>query len=125
VPYIKLVSFDAWSRFIQRPLIWLGRADPVRSVAISEEADPDRGGISEVLAAWHNTIGDEPFTLKPIPPNVAEMVIAHAQPGLHQIYDRHSYRDEKRRALELWAARLAEIVAPDGAPDNVVKLRTG
>jgi putative DNA primase/helicase len=62
----KLVSFGAWSRFVQKPLIWLGRADPVKSVAISEEADPDRGALSEVLAAWHNSIGDEPVTLKSV-----------------------------------------------------------
>jgi integrase len=48
----------------------------------------------------------------PIPSNVCELCIAHAQPGLHQVYDRHSYRDEKRRAFELWAARLADIVEP-------------
>ncbi len=48
----------------------------------------------------------------PVPTNVAEMCIAHAQPGLHKVYDRHSYRDEKRRAFELWAARLLSIVEP-------------
>jgi hypothetical protein len=41
---------------------------------------------------------------------------------MHKIYDRHSYRQEKRRALELWAARAAEIVEP-GAGDKVVKLK--
>jgi putative DNA primase/helicase len=66
VKFVKLVSFDAWSRFVQRPLIWLDRADPVRSVSISEAADSDRGGIAEVLAAWYNSIGDEPVTLKSI-----------------------------------------------------------
>jgi hypothetical protein len=66
VEFTKLVSFGAWSRFVQKPLIWLGRADPVKSVAISEEADPDRGALSEVLAAWHNSIGDEPVTLKSV-----------------------------------------------------------
>jgi integrase len=59
----------------------------------------------------------------PVPNNVAELCIAHAQPGLHRTYDLHSYRDEKRRAFELWAARVAEIVEP-GASDNVVKLKT-
>jgi integrase len=58
----------------------------------------------------------------PVPNNVAELCIAHAQPGLHRVYDRHGYRDEKRRALELWAARLASIVEPR-EPDNVVMLR--
>jgi putative DNA primase/helicase len=64
VEFAKLVSFGAWSRFVQKPLIWLGCADPVQSVTISEEADPDRGDIAEVLAAWHDFIGDEAVTLK-------------------------------------------------------------
>ena len=38
----------------------------------------------------------------PIPDMVAELVIAHAKPGLHKVYDQHAYRDEKRRALNLW-----------------------
>lgn len=66
VKFTKLVSFDAWSRFVQKPLIWLGQADPAQSVAISEDADPDRGGLAEVLAAWHTDIGDEAVTLKQI-----------------------------------------------------------
>jgi integrase len=45
----------------------------------------------------------------PVPNNVAELCIGHAQPGMSRVYDRHSYRDEKRRAFELWATRLAEI----------------
>ncbi|MEW6438819.1 MAG: site-specific integrase [Pseudomonadota bacterium] len=58
----------------------------------------------------------------PVPSNVAELVIAHAQPGLHKVYDLHAYRDEKRRALELWADRLLSIVgeAPGG---NVLPIR--
>jgi integrase len=60
----------------------------------------------------------------PIPNNVAELCIAHAQPGLHKVYDLHSYRDEKRRAFELWAERLRSIVEPS-APGNVLRLKTG
>ena len=48
-----------------------------------------------------------------MPTKVAELVIAHAQPGLHRVYDLHKYRDEKRRALDLWANKLLVIV--DGA----------
>jgi integrase len=57
----------------------------------------------------------------PVPNNVAELCIAHAQHGLHKIYDRHGYRDEKRRAFELWAARVREIIEP-GTPGNVVSI---
>jgi integrase len=49
----------------------------------------------------------------PVPDLVAELVIAHAKPGLHKVYDQHAYRDEKRRALELWSAKLVSIVEPN------------
>ena len=50
-----------------------------------------------------------------------ELVIGHAQAGVKGIYDRYEYLDEKREALELWQARLRDIVQPP--PDNVTKLR--
>jgi hypothetical protein len=56
----------------------------------------------------------------PIPDNVRELVIAHAQRGMHKVYDQHAYAAEKRRALELWTARLRSIVEPP--PSNVVPL---
>ena len=56
----------------------------------------------------------------PISDLVRELVIAHTKPGLHKVYDQHSYVDQKRRALDLWAARLRGIVEP--APANVVPL---
>jgi hypothetical protein len=39
-----------------------------------------------------------------------EAVLAHVRPGIKGVYDLHDYLDEKREALELWAARLREIV---------------
>jgi integrase len=58
----------------------------------------------------------------PIPDNVRELTIGHAQPGLHAIYDQHAYVDEKRRALELWAMRLHEIISPP-PPADVLPMR--
>ena len=43
----------------------------------------------------------------PVPDLVAELVIAHAKPGLHKVYDQHAYRDEKRRALDLMGREAA------------------
>ena len=57
----------------------------------------------------------------PIPENVRELVIAHAKPGLHKVYDQHAYQDEKREALTLWGARLRSIVEPP--PANVVPMK--
>jgi len=41
---------------------------------------------------------------------VRELVIADAKPGLHKVYDQFAFLDEKREALELWAARLKNII---------------
>ena len=53
----------------------------------------------------------------PVQDLVRELVIAHAKPGLHKVYDLHAYRDEKRHCLELWEKRLRSIVQP---PTNEV-----
>ena len=46
---------------------------------------------------------------------VREAVLAHVRPGIKGTYDVHDYFDEKREALELWAARLRSIVEPPPA----------
>jgi integrase len=56
----------------------------------------------------------------PVPDIVRELVIAHTQKGLHKVYDLHAYRDEKRHALDLWAARVRSIVEPP--PANVIPM---
>lgn len=46
-----------------------------------------------------------------IPDLVRELVIGHTKPGLHKVYDQYAYLDEKRFALDAWAARLRAIVS--------------
>ena len=41
---------------------------------------------------------------------VRELVIAHAQPGLHKVYDQYAYLDEKREVLSKWENLLFEMV---------------
>lgn len=48
----------------------------------------------------------------PVQDLVRELVIAHAKPGLHRVYDQHAYLDEKRDCLRLWEARLHGIISP-------------
>lgn len=57
----------------------------------------------------------------PIEDRVRELMIAHAQPGMHAVYDQWKYREEKRAGFGLWHARLAGILAAEAA--NVVPLR--
>jgi integrase len=77
------------------------------------------------LPAWRNhdirrTVRSNLSGLR-VHAEVAEAILAHVRPGIIGTYDRHDYLDEKRDALERWAARLREIMAP--APSNVVALR--
>jgi integrase len=46
----------------------------------------------------------------PVEDLVRELVIAHARPGFHKVYDQHSYQDEKARCLALWERRLHTIL---------------
>jgi integrase len=57
------------------------------------------------------------------PSDIAELVIAHARPGLRAVYDLHTFETEKRKALDLWSARLRDLVEPP--PPNVVALKHG
>jgi integrase len=45
-------------------------------------------------------------------PDISERVIGHTIKGVEGVYDRYSYRDEKREALELLANTVESIVAP-------------
>jgi integrase len=54
-------------------------------------------------------------------PHIAELCIAHSQPGLHKVYDQHKFDVEKRHAFEAWAAHVLRIVGPPS--EGVVPLR--
>jgi integrase len=57
----------------------------------------------------------------PVPELVRELLLAHARPGLHQVYDQHAYVAEKLAALKLWGQKLKSIIEPP--TDNVVVMR--
>jgi integrase len=59
-----------------------------------------------------------------IPPHVVDKILNHVSGsirGVAAVYNRHSYLDERRAALDGWANRLATLLA--GSPVNVVLLR--
>jgi integrase len=53
-------------------------------------------------------------------PDISERVLGHVIAGVEGTYDRHSYADEKRDALEKLAAIIERIVTP--LPSNVPEL---
>ena len=46
-------------------------------------------------------------------PDISERVLGHVIAGVEGTYDRHSYVDEKRDALEKLAALIGRILNPD------------
>jgi integrase len=100
-----------------------GGKTPVNSFGVSKSRlDALIGG--EVTWTVHDirrTVRTRLSSIAGISDLVRELVIAHAKPGLHKTYDLHKYDDEKRVALESWAAKLRTILEP--TPDNVVTLR--
>jgi integrase len=53
-------------------------------------------------------------------PDICERVLGHAIAGVAGVYDRHSYIDEKRHALEALSSLLARITASE--QENVISL---
>jgi integrase len=99
--------------------------EELRRIAKERGNDPKR----VVLEDWVNhdirrSVRSNLSRLK-VPEAVGEAVLAHARPGITKVYNLHQYTDEKREALELWAALLREIIAPPKPPaeGNVVRLR--
>jgi integrase len=56
-----------------------------------------------------------------IQPHVVEAVLGHHQGGVASIYNRASFRNEMRQALDMWADRVASLVA--GREPKIVALR--
>ena len=55
------------------------------------------------------------FSALPVEDVVRELLLAHARPGLHRIYDLHAYAEEKSQALKLWHVKLKAIVEAKSA----------
>ena len=51
----------------------------------------------------------------------AERALGHVIAGVRGVYDRHEFKEEKRRAFEALAAQIERIINPQ---ENVVPLRT-
>jgi integrase len=53
---------------------------------------------------------------------VVSKILNHVESGITAVYDRHSYDQEKRHALDAWAAHLEGIVSGKAKAGNVVAL---
>ena len=52
-----LASFGAWSDLVRSPLVWLGRPDPVETLATARLTDPVRQARAVLFTAWAAELG--------------------------------------------------------------------
>src|SRR5262249_42752149 len=106
----KPIRANAMSKPKARLDSWMLRT--LKAFARQRGDDPKR----VTLPDWVNH--DLPRTVRSnlsalrITEEAREAVLAHGRPGIKGTYDLHDYANEKREALELWAARLRSIVQP-------------
>lgn len=53
----RVNGFERWSRFVQAPLVWLGEADPVATMAAVREGDPKLQASIAALIALEDMFG--------------------------------------------------------------------
>ena len=101
--------------------------EQLRAIAAERGNDPAKIALEEwVNHDLRRTVRSNLSALKVVKEEVSEAILAHAKIGIVGTYNVYQYADEKREALELWAARLHEIVnppEPEPVDSNVVDLR--
>jgi Bifunctional DNA primase/polymerase, N-terminal len=53
----RLASFEGWSDTVRSALIWLGKADPVKSMENARAEDPERLELIAMMEGWVEAIG--------------------------------------------------------------------
>jgi hypothetical protein len=53
----RLASFEGWSDAVRSSLIWLGKADPVKSMENARAEDPERLELNAMMEGWGAAIG--------------------------------------------------------------------
>jgi integrase len=83
----------------------------------------DRSGVSFVPHDLRRTAASH-MTGMGISRLVVSKLLNHVESTVTAVYDRHSYDQEKRAALEAWGAHLERIIdAYNALPDNVISTR--
>ncbi len=59
-----LASFEDWSGTVRSALVWLGKADPCKSIETAREDDPELGDLREVMTLWAEAFGQDRRTAR-------------------------------------------------------------
>ena len=91
--------------------------------ALDERVGPMAPWVLHDLRRFFSTVAHDQLG---VPPHIAEACLGHIagfKSGVAATYNRASYLDERRRALEKWRAYLDEVVSGKRASAKVVRLR--
>ncbi|MCH8112994.1 MAG: site-specific integrase [Proteobacteria bacterium] len=91
-----------------------------RSIAHALKDNLDKIGVANVRTHDLRRTCSSGLASLGVTKNIRERVLNHTMDKLDRSYDQHFYDDEKRAALERWAARIEAILASD--TENVAVL---
>jgi len=63
-PLKPLASFEDWSGAVRSALVWLGCADPAKSMETTREDDPELTELRELIGLWHASLGPGGYTAR-------------------------------------------------------------
>lgn len=104
-------SYGAWSDSVRSALIWLGEADPVASMDIMRDEDPELVVISELFAAWRAALAvGAPYTSIQIEETASERFHdgGYLHPEFHDILMRQANAGPaiSTKRLGRWLTRI-------------------
>jgi putative DNA primase/helicase len=98
-----LASYEDWCRMVREPLVWLGKADPVKTIDETREEDPELVLLATVMVELHNVLGNNLMTVGDIKDAVNERESASDNyPG----YGAPRYRHPELRQVLIDAAGI-------------------
>lgn len=111
-----LALLQTLPRFNSGPFVFTttGGAKPVNGFSKAKDRIDRLSGVTDWKFHDIRRTMRTHLSALPVQDMVRELVIAHARPGLHKVYDQHSYQAEKRECLALWEARLRGILVQAG-----------
>lgn len=107
----RLGSFGSWSDVVRSALLWLGKSDPVDSMDLIRQEDPERTMLRELLTEWASIMGTG-YINRVTLSTVIEECQEHGESG----YDQFTF---KWPDFNLAVCRIASIY---GKPPETLRL---
>ncbi|MBF0379248.1 MAG: hypothetical protein HQK72_17470 [Desulfamplus sp.] len=95
-------SFETWCKFARNPIVWIGKADPIKTREKVKDSDPVTGNLKELLEAWHGVYKTATKTAKEVAEHVRHMIKNNNN------YNKTALTPEQERLID-----IVELIAID------------